>query len=85
MTNNHFLDKRITDREIVKVLHKIAKKDCPMTRDEEEIQEEVNGLAMDMELTREQLIEKFGGGGSIQLPVPDDLADDEQQGSVSVI
>jgi len=77
----HSHDKRITDREIVKVLHKIAKKDCPMTRDEEEIQEEVNGLAMDMELTREQLIEKFGGGGSIQLPVPDDLADDEQQGS----
>ena len=56
-----------------------------MTRDEEEIQEEVNGLAMDMELTREQLIEKFGGGESIQMPMPDDLADDEQQGSVNVI
>jgi len=77
----HAHDKRITEREIVKVLHKIANKDCPMTRNEEEIQEEVDGLAMDMEMTREQLIEKFGARQPILMPGEED--DDEQQGSSS--
>ena len=81
--NTIFLDKRITEREIVKVLHKIANKDCPMTRNEEEIQEEVDGLAMDMEMTREQLIEKFGKRQPILMPGEED--GDEQQGSVSIL
>jgi len=76
-------DKRITDREIVKVLHKIANKDCPVTRNEEEIQEEVNGLAMDMELTKEQLIEKFGKRDTMTDLLGLAEHDDELQGSSS--
>ena len=54
-----------------------------MTRNEEEIQEEVDGLAMDMEMTREQLIEKFGARQTIKMPGDED--EDELQGSVSVL
>ena len=83
MTRLILSDKRITEREIVKVLHKMANKDCPMTRNEEEIQEEVDGLAMDMEMTREQLIEKFGARQTIKMPGDED--EDELQGSVIVL
>jgi hypothetical protein len=69
----------------VKVLHKMANKDCPMTRNEEEIQEEVDGLAMDMQMTREQLIEKFGARQTIKMPGDEDDDDNELQGSVSVL
>lgn len=56
-----------------------------MTRNEEEIQEEVNGLAMDMELTKEQLIEKFGKRDTMTDLLGLAEHDDELQGSVSCL
>ena len=54
-----------------------------MLREDEEIQEEVNDLHMDMELTREQLSEKFGGPGAIgQAGSEMNLPGESDEGSV---